>query len=196
MNDDFSFEDDFSGDDIDRDLKGGGSPLAIGLYCLQCTEIVPHTPETGDMKIVLEVISGTVPSEVGKTHHEYIKYPEGPNDPSNPKCPNTVRRSIQRRFFYAMGLTTPEEIKANPRVKINLELAVGRRCCGKIAHREYNGKTYAEFFGKGGDLFAVDSPKAAGIPMPAGTTPAAPSAPAAAPPPAEADTFGDLNDMM
>ena len=186
MSDDFSFEMDFEGDDIDRDGKGGGTPLAEGSYCLQVTEIEPHTEKTGDMKVTLEVRSGTVASEVGKTHFEYISYPQ--SDLSDDA--NNVRKSIIRRFFYAVKLTTPDEIKANPKVKIDLGLAIGRQCCGKCVHDVYNDKPRAKFFHKGGDLFAVDSPKAAGIPMPTSTNGNT------APPAADDSTFGDIEGLI
>ena len=153
------------------------------------------------MKVVLEVLSGTVPSEIGKTHHEYISYP----DPKYSDEANGVRRSVIRRLFYALKLTTPEELKVNPKFRVDLQLAIGRICCGKVVHDEYNGKIKAKFFHKGGDLFASDSPKAAGIPMPAaagagangnGNGQQSQHGQQTAPPAAATSSFGDGLDEM
>ena len=157
---------DFSGDDIDRDGKGG--MVAEGAYCFQVTEVNPHSENTGDMVLEAEVISGTTPTEVGKKHYEYVKYPDG----SLGDAANGVRRSIIRQVFYALKLTTPEELKANPKFRVDLSLAVGRLFCGKIKHEHYTSnsgeqKAKATLFQKGAwDMWAVDSPKSAGIPIP------------------------------
>lgn len=164
----FEFDMDFTGDDIDRDGKGG--MVAEGGCHLQCMGIVPRTENSGDMDVEFEVLAHVKPTEVGKTHHEYFRYP----DPTLSDDANGVRKSQMRQLFYALKLTTPEELKANPRFKIDLSLAVGRTCCGKIKHDHYTSKsgeakTKATLFTKGNwDLWAVDSPKAAGIPLAGG----------------------------
>ena len=166
MSTDFEQDFDFSGDDIDRD--GTGGQVAEGSYCFQVTDVVPHTDNSGDMMVEMEVLSGTVPTEVGKKHHEYFRYP----DPDLSDQANGVRRTILRQLFYALALTSPEELKANPKFHVDLALALGRMCCGKIKHESYkagNGeqKSKAVLFKKGAwDLWALDSPKAAGIPLP------------------------------
>jgi hypothetical protein len=184
-NDDFVSDFDFGDDDIDRDGKGGG--VAVGAYTFQVANVVTHTENSGDMMLELEVLAGTPASEVGKTHHEYIKYPK----PDLGDDANGVRRSIIRQTLYAFGLTTPEELKANPRVKINWALAIGRVCKGKLADDSYqdaSGSTKSKtvLFKKGHwCLWAASDPKAAGIPEPAnmggGQSNKAPDAP-----------FGDL----
>ena len=162
--DSFESEMDFTGDDIDRDGKGGG--VAVGAYTFKVTNVILHTEKTGDLQLDLEVLNGTVPTEIGKTHHEYIKYPET----SLGDDANGVRRSIIRQVLYALQLTTPEALKANPRIKVNWAMAAGRVCKGKLADDSYvdsqgDKKSKTVLFKKGHwCLWSPTDPKAAGIP--------------------------------
>ena len=93
--DSFDTEFDFTGDDLDRDGKGGG--VAPGAYTFQCTNVILHTEKSGDMQLDLEVLNGTVPTEVGKTHHEYLKYPDGQYGPEA----DAARRRCLGKCFTA-----------------------------------------------------------------------------------------------
>ncbi|MEN6507131.1 MAG: hypothetical protein ABFD92_21550 [Planctomycetaceae bacterium] len=170
QNDDFTFDMDFEGDDIDKD--GTGGMLPEGGYEFVLVDIEPHTENSGDMLVKLEVTAGTQPNQKGRTHHEYFKYPEtGLSDNAN-----GVRRSIFRQLFYALGLATKEQLKANPKLRVNLVEAIGRRCCGIIKHEKYpkadgSEGTKATLFTKGHwDLWHPSDPKAEGIPREAGGT--------------------------
>ena len=174
-NDSFDFDMDFDGDDFDPDRAGGGGMVDEGSFCFQIINIDPHTEKTGDMDIEMEVVSGTKPSQLGKKHHEYLKYP----GPDIPQKGNAARKEMMFLAFCAMKLTTPAELKANNnRFRGDLSMAVGRLVCGKITHVHYtkNDGTpgcKAMLFPDNGEhkyeknLWAVDNPKAAGIPMPA-----------------------------
>lgn len=176
---DFDFDMDFGGDEdgFDPDKAGSGGMVDEGSYCFLVTGVDPHTEKTGDMDIELEVVSGTVPSQVGRKHHEYLKYP----DPSVPPGGNAARKEMIFLSLVAMGLTTPAELKANKnRFTGDLALAIGRMVCGKITHIHFDKKDgskgcKAMLFPDNGphkyekNFWSANSPKAAGIPMPAGT---------------------------
>ena len=74
-----------------------------------------------------------------------------------------------RQVLYSLQLTTPEQIKANPRIRVNWALAVGKVCKGKLIDDPYekNDETIHKsvLFKKGHwGLWAPNDPKAAGIP--------------------------------
>ena len=187
MTDDFVSDFDFGGDDLDRDGKGGG--VAVGAYTFMTSGVTLHTEKTGDMQLDLEVLAGLPATEVGKTHHEYLKYP----DNSLSDDANGVRRSIIRQVLYALKLTTPEQLKANPRIRIDWQLAIGRVVKGKLSDDSYTAadgstKSKTVLFKKGAwNLWAADDPKAAGIPEPANGGNNTPNPPAQPEQP-----FGDL----
>jgi hypothetical protein len=119
------------------------------------------------MCVKLEVLAGKNVDQIGKTHYEFFSYPEADVSEKG----NTVRKSLIRNLFYALKLTTPEEAKAlqaaHKPLRIDLAMAVGRQCCGKITHEHYESragekKVKAKL---GFDLWPIDSPKAAGIPL-------------------------------
>jgi len=162
---DFDF--DYEGEDFNR--PEGGAMISEGSYCFQVTEIVQNVGDNGFL-IKLEVISGEPPTETGKVHFEYFNYPTGKPDWSNNKDPNVVCLRKFQQLFFALKLTTKEELEAmaarHERFRPDWDLALGRLCCGKLKKDEWEGKVRMKLLGKTWDLWSVDSPKSAGIPIP------------------------------
>ncbi len=172
MSTDFELEMDISGDDIDRDGRGGLF-VAPGSYTFVCTNVVMHTERSGDFEFELEVLAGTDPTQIGRHHHEYLKYPTADLD----DAAKAIRRRIFREVAYALGCTTKEDLKAQDksRAKIDFSKAIGAFCKGTLADDTYEGKFKSSFFKKGSrsGIWRPDDPKAAGIPAPGDPTPAA-----------------------
>ena len=165
---DFSIEMDISEDDVDRDGRSGF--VNPGSYIFRCSNIVMRTEKTGDFELVLDVLSGTDPAMVGKTHHEYVKHitPELADDAK------AVRRRIFREIAYALGCTTKDDLKGQAdkaHVKIDFSKALGKVCAGTLVDDTYEGKPKSVFFKKktAGAIFPLDDPRAAGIPKPGDT---------------------------
>ena len=161
----FEFEMDLDGEDIDRDGKFG--ILAEGSYHLILKELIEHSEKSNDMQAKFEVLAGKNVAEIGKVHYEFLGYPE----PGLSEKANSVRKSQIRNLFYALKLTTPEEVKqlqeARKPLRIDLQMAIGRTCCGKITHEHYESRASEKKVKAklGFDLWSIDNPKAAGIPL-------------------------------
>jgi hypothetical protein len=159
----------FDLDDVDpTKTGGGGDTVAEGSYHFCVNQVVPHTENTGDMLVTCEVLCGKVASEIGKTHNEYLKWPSaGVSEKAN-----QVRKSIMLAWAYALGLTTPEEAakcKAERRpLAIDWTMMTGRQFVGKVTHESYDRKDGSGKATKAviqGAAWALNSPKAAGVPL-------------------------------
>lgn len=145
--------DPFELDDIDIDNIDGYDVVAPGRYHVEASSVDPGGGKNGEMIVDYEVLSGTTPNQEGKTHRDYYS-----------ASPAARKRVLM--FALATKIVTVEELKAareaNRRPKIEWRDAVGRQLCVEINEEEYEGKKRSKV---GFGIYAVDSPRAAGIPL-------------------------------
>lgn len=169
----------FGADELPESIDGYDKVLA-GSYHMRVTHVDENGGNKGEMIVDMEVQAGTTPNMEGRSHREYFSQPKPDQDKE--KRANTVKRMLL--FAIATGLTTAEEYEATKkggkRLVLHFKDAVGRHLCTKLEASEYQGKTS---FKAGFNLWPIDSPSAAGIPINRGAIAKAGDA--------AADPFGD-----
>lgn len=146
-------------DDWDPDqVEGGGGGVAPGKYHFQVQDAVEDGGRNGELLLKCEVLAGTDATQIGHVHFEYITRP-------TPGCKKGVWSKVLQ-IAMALGLYTADELKklkASGRAPvIHWDHAAGRQFCGKVSEEMYEGKPQRKL---NFDIWAVDSPKAAGIPL-------------------------------
>lgn len=141
-------------DNVDKSYQNP----APGRYHVQVTDLNEDdiSPKgTPQMWVNMEILSGTVAGQEGRNHREYFT--------KNEKTGN-VNKFLM--FALATRITTHEELAkhkaAGTNPVIDPKHAIGRQLCIELTAEMYEGKqtvrcNYA--------MFAIDSPKAKGIPL-------------------------------
>ena len=169
---------DYDTNEIPDSMDQFDRPTA-GSYCFKVTDAFEDSK--GQMVVDAEILAGEPVSQVGKVHREWFNNPTPEQTPTARVA--TVKRSLA--FFVAVGLTNEEELKtakaAGRKLSLEPKQAVTRHFCGQLSKSEYDGKISYKL---GYDIWALDSPKAKGIPL-SGVTSS---------PGSTEDTFGDAFD--
>lgn len=147
----------FDQDSYDPETLDAYDSPAVGGYHFEVSRVEENSVSSGkgsaQMEVDIDVLAGTVADQEGKSHREYFTKSEA-----------AAKRALL--FAVACGLTTVEELKAckeqgrNP--VIDFSKAVGRQFKGRLEEEEYEGKKRVKL---GFNMWPVDSPKAADIPV-------------------------------
>ena len=154
--------DDFTMDDVDPDNIEGGEFVAVGRYVFEVDRIDHEAISrqgTPQATIQMSVVGGTTPGQAGKSHRMFLTKSEA-----------AVKRALQ--FCLATKVTTAEELTKYkergkmPPVGDMLNASIGRRFCAEVEESSYEdaGGNMKQSNSIDWKFYALDSPKAAGIP--------------------------------
>jgi hypothetical protein len=153
----------FDMEDFDPEKAAGFSSPAPGRYHGEVNAFQEHEPKSGKMTFDFEVLAGTTPNQEGRTIRLFL---DRSIDSTWSDERKQAVKSKQFSLAVALGLARVEEAKAakeaRRRYSWDWSLAVGRQLCFDV---EANEKTKTGTSVKDFSWVAVDSPKAAGIPL-------------------------------
>ena len=144
-------------DSVDASKLSGFDTVAAGVYLFEVLNAEEEDPKTGKMYVDCEVCSGEPAGEEGKVHREYFAL-----------TPGALGRVAQ--FAVALGFTTEQEIKRQQTAGETPDWpfatkGIGRLFCGRLVMEEYPAKSGKWSPKLNFNIWAVDSPKAKGIPL-------------------------------
>lgn len=141
-------------DNVDPEKLGGLNLPEPGEYHFEVLHVDEEDPKTSCMIVDCEVLAGKPAGQQGKVHREYFSL-----------TPASMGKVVQ--FAVALGMISEQEVaraKAAGETP-SLDFAVngiGRQFCGRLTAETYEGKTRNKL---NFHIWAVDSPKAKGIPI-------------------------------
>jgi len=141
-------------DSVDPSKLSGPDVPEVGIYHFEVLNVEEEDPKSGCMYVDGEVLGGEPADQAGKVHREYFSLK-----------PTALGRVAQ--LAVALGFTTEAEIKQQQAAGETPDWpfatkGVGRQFCGQLVAETYEGKTRNKL---NFNIWAVDSPKAKGIPL-------------------------------
>jgi len=141
-------------DSVDPSKLSGPDVPVPGVYHFEVLNVEEEDPKTGCMYVDCEVLAGEPKDQAGKVHREYFSLK-----------PTALGRVAQ--LAVVLGFTTEAEIKQQQAAGETPDWpfatkGIGRQFCGQLVAETYEGKTRNRL---NFNIWAVDSPKAKGIPL-------------------------------
>ena len=150
--------------DTPEEFDDGGQFLREpGTYHLAVQDVQVGTGPKGNaidgFTVLMEVLAGTVPSEVKKSINVTFFNPK-----LTAKDGGTFQRKQQSKFLIAVNLLNPAS--KGQRVSIDLQNAIGKQVVAAFEIDDYQqgDKKYLRLANAGMDCWHIDDPHAAGIP--------------------------------